>query len=180
VLLDEFEWLGMHCDPTKQLVVLCEVCGRPSTKVCYVCEMRFCDFCTRKQHWKGKFGLHWPVVNAPVMREQLAKKELEKKRIGLSHHSYHKCYTTVTVVTPTVPQVLPNCHSCHTTRTISVTQLAQLSHCPCRTGVTQLSQLSHRPCHTCYTIVTVVGPTRATSRAFKNVIVVQAVRYGQS
>mmetsp|Transcript_9128 Transcript_9128/g.15666 ORF Transcript_9128/g.15666 Transcript_9128/m.15666 type:complete len:532 (+) Transcript_9128:380-1975(+) len=81
VLLDEFERLGMHCDPTTQLVVLCEVCGRPSTKVCYVCEIRFCDFCTRKQHWKGKFGLHWPVVNAPVMREQLAKKELEKKRI---------------------------------------------------------------------------------------------------
>ena len=82
VLLDEFERLGMTCDPSKQLVVLCEVCGRPSTKVCYVCEMQFCDFCTRKQHWKGKFGLHWPVVNAPIMRDQLAKKELEKKRLG--------------------------------------------------------------------------------------------------
>lgn len=30
-----------------------QVCGRPSTKECYVCTLRFCDFCTRKQHWKA-------------------------------------------------------------------------------------------------------------------------------
>lgn len=31
-----------------------QVCGRPSTKECYVCTLRFCDFCTRKQHWKAR------------------------------------------------------------------------------------------------------------------------------
>ena len=82
LLLDEFEQLGMHCDPTKQLVVLCEVCGRPGTKECWTCGLIFCDFCTRKQHWKGKWPLHWPLVNTPGrMVEELGKRELEQKRI---------------------------------------------------------------------------------------------------
>lgn len=62
-------------------VCVFQVCGRPSTKTCFICECHFCDFCTRKQHWKGKFGLHWPMVNKPIMKVALAKKELEKKRI---------------------------------------------------------------------------------------------------
>ena len=33
LLLDEFEKMGIACDGATQLVVLCEVCGRPSTKV---------------------------------------------------------------------------------------------------------------------------------------------------
>ena len=52
LLLDEFEGLGLHCEPSTQLVVTCEVCGRPSTKDCWTCGMRICDFCTLKRHWK--------------------------------------------------------------------------------------------------------------------------------
>lgn len=52
LLLDEFEGLGLHCDPGTQLVVTCEVCGRPSTKDCWTCGMKICDFCTLKRHWK--------------------------------------------------------------------------------------------------------------------------------
>ena len=51
-MLDEFEGLGLHCEPSTQLVVTCEVCGRPSTKDCWTCGMRICDFCTLKRHWK--------------------------------------------------------------------------------------------------------------------------------
>ena len=54
LLLDEFEGLGLHCDPGTQLVVTCEVCGRPSTKDCWTCGMRICDFCTLKRHWKAR------------------------------------------------------------------------------------------------------------------------------
>jgi len=65
-----------------QLVVLCEVCGRPSTKECWTCGLKFCDFCTRKQHWKGKWPLHWPMVNTPgKMMAELGKREMEKKRL---------------------------------------------------------------------------------------------------
>ena len=82
LLLDEFENLGMKCDPMTQLVVLCEVCGRPSTKECWTCGLKFCDFCTRKQHWKGRWPLHWPMVNTPGrMVEELGRREMEKKRI---------------------------------------------------------------------------------------------------
>lgn len=52
MLLDEFEGLGLHCEPRTQLVVLCEVCRRPSTKECWTCGMKICDFCTLKRHWK--------------------------------------------------------------------------------------------------------------------------------
>jgi len=34
ILLDDLERLGIQIDPGSQLVILCEVCGRPSTKVC--------------------------------------------------------------------------------------------------------------------------------------------------
>ena len=61
-------------------MVLCEVCGRPSNKTCFACGLKFCDFCTRKLHWKGGVGLHYPVSNAPGhLRAKLAEKELEKK-----------------------------------------------------------------------------------------------------
>ena len=59
MLLDEFEGLGLHCEPRTQLVVLCEVCMRPSTKECWTCGMKICDFCTLKRHWKaGAFLQH--------------------------------------------------------------------------------------------------------------------------
>lgn len=52
VLLDEYEGLGLHCDPQTQLVVTCEVCRRPATKECWTCGMQICEFCTLKRHWK--------------------------------------------------------------------------------------------------------------------------------
>jgi len=82
VLLDDLERLGLRVDGGTQLVALCEVCGRPSNKVCYACTCLFCDFCSRKPHWKGAVGLHYPVTNAPgSMAKKLAEKELEQKRI---------------------------------------------------------------------------------------------------
>lgn len=81
ILLDEFESLGLHCDPATQLVVTCEVCRRPATKECWTCGMHICEFCTLKQHWKDGVPLHWPLINSDHMRERLAKQELEKKRI---------------------------------------------------------------------------------------------------
>ena len=82
LILDDLERLGLDLDPGRQLVVLCEVCGRPSNKTCYVCDCRFCDFCTRKMHWKGPHGLHYPVHNAPgSMARKIAEKELESKTL---------------------------------------------------------------------------------------------------
>ena len=52
MLLDEYEGLGLHCDPQTQLVVTCEVCKRPATKECWTCGMQICEFCTLKRHWK--------------------------------------------------------------------------------------------------------------------------------
>ena len=81
-LLDDLERLGLHLDPGSQLVVLCEVCGRPSNKTCFACGLRFCDFCARKLHWKGAAGLHYPVADAPgSMRRKIAERELERKRV---------------------------------------------------------------------------------------------------
>ncbi|DBA99584.1 hypothetical protein WJX82_005130 [Trebouxia sp. C0006] len=85
LLLDEFEGLGLHCDPQTQLVVTCEVCRRPATKECWTCGMKICEFCTLKRHWKGSFPLHWPLVNSNHMRTKLAKRELERKRIEDDH-----------------------------------------------------------------------------------------------
>ena len=53
-LLDELERLGLAVEPGSQLVCVCELCGRPSTKDCFVCTLRYCEFCTRKQHWKAR------------------------------------------------------------------------------------------------------------------------------
>ena len=36
-MLDDLERLGLSLDPGSQLVVLCEVCGRPSNKTCFAC-----------------------------------------------------------------------------------------------------------------------------------------------
>ena len=82
-LLDDIERLGLEnvCAAT-QLVTLCEVCGRPSTRECFVCTALFCDFCERKMHWKGAVGLHWPVQRVDgKMAKELGEKELERKRI---------------------------------------------------------------------------------------------------
>ena len=77
---DDSEEHVVRIDPMTQLVVLCEVCGRPSTCECWTCGAKICSFCTLKRHWKGKFGLHWPMVDAPgSMVEQLGRKEMEKK-----------------------------------------------------------------------------------------------------
>ena len=68
LLLDEFEGLGLHCDPGTQLVVTCEVCGRPSTKDCWTCGMKICDFCTLKRHWKVRRARDAPASRAPNPR----------------------------------------------------------------------------------------------------------------
>ena len=81
-MLDDLQRLGLSLDPSKQLVVLCEVCGRPSNKKCFACGVLFCDFCARKLHWNPErgVGLHYPVVNKPGhLRRSLAEKEMEKK-----------------------------------------------------------------------------------------------------
>lgn len=80
ILLDEFDNIGLHCDPATQLVVTCEVCGRPATKECWTCKMQICEFCTLKRHWKDGYPLHWPLINSDHMREKLAKRELENKK----------------------------------------------------------------------------------------------------
>ncbi len=80
-LLDDIERLGLEnvCAAT-QLVTLCEVCGRPSTRVCYACTALFCDFCERKMHWKGSVGLHWPVQRVDgKMAKELGERQLEEK-----------------------------------------------------------------------------------------------------
>ena len=81
ILLDEFERMGISCDPLTQLVITCEVCRRPSTKECWTCGMKICDFCGLKRHWKGSVGLHWPLVNSDHMRERLAKRQFEEKKL---------------------------------------------------------------------------------------------------
>lgn len=81
VLLDEFETLGLHCDPATQLVVTCEVCRRPATKECWTCGMPICEFCTLKRHWRDGVPLHWPLINSDHMKERLAQRELEQKRL---------------------------------------------------------------------------------------------------
>ncbi len=86
LMLDEFEKQmtrdGVEVDPRTQLVVVCEVCGRPATTECWTCKMQICEFCTLKRHWKGCYGLHWPLVNKPgMMLEQLGRKQMEKKRL---------------------------------------------------------------------------------------------------
>jgi len=77
--------LGRMCaesvDPRTQLVQLCELCHRPSTLTCFICQMKICDYCTRKQHWRGVWPLHWPTVDAPgLMLEKLGQSEYELKR----------------------------------------------------------------------------------------------------
>ena len=65
VLLNEFDGLGLHCDARTQLVVICEVCRRPSTKECWTCGMRICDFCTLKRHWKVRTRLSQAMQHPP-------------------------------------------------------------------------------------------------------------------
>ncbi|KAG2428862.1 hypothetical protein HYH02_014273 [Chlamydomonas schloesseri] len=65
-----------------QLVVTCELCGRPATRACSLCGLDFCSFCARRQHWRGVHGLHWPVVLAAgSLAEALGRRELEAKRL---------------------------------------------------------------------------------------------------
>jgi len=81
MLLDDIERLGLGtiCAAT-QLVTLCEVCGRPSTQVCFACTALYCDFCERKMHWKNDVGLHWPIQRVDgLMKKKLGMKELEDK-----------------------------------------------------------------------------------------------------
>jgi DnaJ domain/B-box zinc finger len=69
-------------DAATQLVVLCESCRRPATARCWTCGADICELCTRRQHWKGRVPLHWPLVHAPGrMVEVLGRRELEAKRL---------------------------------------------------------------------------------------------------
>ena len=54
-MFKEMSSSGIVCDPLTQLIVLCEVCGRPSTKECWTCKMPICSFCTLKRHWRVSF-----------------------------------------------------------------------------------------------------------------------------
>lgn len=80
-LLDALEGLGLTCDPSRQLVVTCESCGRPATKDCYACGAPFCDFCSRTPHWRPGVALHWPVVQSKGLQERLGRREMEEKRL---------------------------------------------------------------------------------------------------
>lgn len=80
-LLDALEGLGLRCDPSRQLVVTCESCGRPATKDCYACGAPFCDFCARTPHWRPGIALHWPVVKSRGLQERLGRREMEEKRL---------------------------------------------------------------------------------------------------
>ncbi|KAI8472213.1 MAG: hypothetical protein J3K34DRAFT_519969 [Monoraphidium minutum] len=65
-----------------QLVVVCELCGRPATQECWTCGMAICSLCGRRRHFKGGAPLHWPLVDAPGrMLELLGRQELERKRL---------------------------------------------------------------------------------------------------
>jgi hypothetical protein len=39
-------------EPGVQLVLVCEMCGLPASKRCWICSMDICVLCTRRQHWK--------------------------------------------------------------------------------------------------------------------------------
>ncbi|GAX76440.1 hypothetical protein CEUSTIGMA_g3885.t1 [Chlamydomonas eustigma] len=79
-LLAELDSKGVVCDSKTQLVVTCEVCRRPATITCWVCTAAICTYCIRRQHFKGVWPLHWPVVNSSHMEEKLARREMERKR----------------------------------------------------------------------------------------------------
>eukprot|EP00958_Prasinococcus_capsulatus_P015003 scaffold1590_cov417-Prasinococcus_capsulatus_cf.AAC.8 len=91
IILDEFDRLHPDgVDAATQLVLTCEVCMRPANKVCWVCKMNICDFCTVKRHWKGSFPLHWPCIESKGSRRQLALQELEKKRLQDARETMQK------------------------------------------------------------------------------------------
>lgn len=75
VLLQQLAELGLQCDPLTQLVVTCEVCRRPSTKECWTCGMKICDFCTLKRHWTVG-----SVPRVPIRSS--------RSRISFLHYSY--------------------------------------------------------------------------------------------
>ena len=80
LLLDEFDKrFDGGVDAATQLVVVCEVCRRPSNRRCAICGMAMCDFCGLKRHWKGEFGLHWPIFNKDGTKQR-ARAELERKK----------------------------------------------------------------------------------------------------
>lgn len=69
-------------DPTRQLVVLCGLCSRPSTCTCSSCDMPLCVLCTRTPHWRGAIPLHWPLVDVPGhLNTQLARVEMDMKKL---------------------------------------------------------------------------------------------------
>ena len=35
-----------------QVVLVCEMCGLPASRRCWICSMDICALCTRRQHWK--------------------------------------------------------------------------------------------------------------------------------
>jgi hypothetical protein len=36
----------------EQVVLVCEMCGLPASRRCWICAMDICALCTRRQHWK--------------------------------------------------------------------------------------------------------------------------------
>ena len=84
LMLDEFEKRitldGLEVDPRTQLVVVCEVCGRPATTQCWTQ-----DGYLRVLHPEAALEVRvrpaLALVNKPGhMLEQLGRKEMEKKR----------------------------------------------------------------------------------------------------
>jgi len=81
LMVEELDRLGVEVDSSSQLLVLCEVCGRPSTRECYACNCPFCSFCSRKMHSRPGVPLHWPMERSTSMRSRLGRSELERKRM---------------------------------------------------------------------------------------------------
>lgn len=81
-LLDVLATQHHSVDPTTQLVVLCELCSRPSTCTCSSCSMPLCMLCTRTPHVKGAVPLHWALVDTPGhVSMQLARVEFDQKKL---------------------------------------------------------------------------------------------------
>lgn len=82
ILLDVLAQQLHGVDPTKQLVVVCELCSRPSTCTCSSCNMPLCPLCTRTPHWRGAVPLHWPLLHTPGhLAMQLARAEMDMKKL---------------------------------------------------------------------------------------------------
>lgn len=105
MLLDEYEGLGLHCDPQTQLVVTCEVCRRPATKECWTCGMQICEFCTLKRHWKVMTCLCrlqyllLPCLNNRFCKTATAHSSRLREHVAFCRKAFHCCSPLVMEVT---------------------------------------------------------------------------------